>query len=425
MLNILIIIYNVTAEEELILDKKDLNDFRVTYKNVFNEVAIANLSENESNLLMTIVSRLDRKDEAAVVIPFKDLPEIVNSDLDGRPEKIVTLIDSLWDKIKNVDYKLYAGKQAAGGVLLFSYLSANKDKQEVEVKINPDLKYFVNDFEQGKYSSLDYRDFKQTADKYGKLLFRQLNQWKFVHDKEFDLDKLAYLLDTAPAYRTSGSKFTARVLKPAIKSIMPLMEYLEYTPIFTGRKITSYKFHFKFKNGPDIERKEIEAEEEENIVNKQRQIKTEIEQAKPQYENNFKNGYIPGKNSPTIKYIEWLESVKFFSSNSEYFQMRTEARRVLQTLYKERVIDNDSPMWTDMTFLAAAIQLISHNRQMVGFQLENSYAELQSGRSPLEISADIYDSLPLDKAKQLFSFAMCLPEESVEKRDIPTTNYNY
>ena len=109
MLNILIIIYNVTAEEELILDKKDLNDFRVTYKNVFNEVAIANLSENESNLLMTIVSRLDRKDEAAVVIPFKDLPEIVNSDLDGRPEKIVTLIDSLWDKIKNVDYKLYAG----------------------------------------------------------------------------------------------------------------------------------------------------------------------------------------------------------------------------------------------------------------------------------------------------------------------------
>lgn len=402
--------------------KRDLTDFKVTYKNTFNEVVIPELSNDENNLLLAVIGKLDRQDEAEVVIPFRDLPEIINPHLEGRPDEIVSLIDSLWEKVKGVDYKLYSGKRTSGGVLLFSYLSGDKDKQVLEVKINPDLKHFVNDFEQGRYSSLDYRDFKQTADKYGKLLFKQLNQYKIIHKKEFKLKELEYLLDVAPAYKNSGSRFTSRVLNPAIKSIMPLMEYLECKPIRTGRAITSYQFNFKFKNGPEIARKEIEAEVEENRVSERRKINKKIEESRPKYENNFKKGYIPGQNAPTTKYVKWLDYIKFFSANSEYFGYRNDAKRQLQALYKEKVIDNDYPAWTDMTFLASVIQLVKHDRQMSSTYLENSYAEIKSGMHPLELSADIYDSLPLDKAKELFSFSMHFPIESVIKQDLPTND---
>ena len=380
------------------LTKKDVNNFKIVYKNVFNETTIPDLSVDEHNLLMMVVSRLDRKDESEVTIPFNQISEVIDSKYVGHPQRTIALIDSLWDKIKNVDYKLYAGNQSAGGVLLFSYLSANKEKKVLEVKINPDLKYFVNDFEEGRYSSLDYRDFKRTADKYGKLLFRLLMQWKNVGHLTITFKELAYKLDASPAYRKSGMRLNDRVLKPAIKSIRPLMKNFDYEIIKSGHMISGYSFNFQFLNGPELSREElIEVTSSNNSEG----------QNKSSFKDNFTNGYIKGQNLNAEEFRNFLNMINFYTSehNREYFNIRKTIKGVLMKSYSMLVIKKPDDTWTSMTFLACVQYNIRKDRPLTTSYIEDAYHKV---KDIFEIDylfdKEIIDKLPDEDIDELNNF---------------------
>lgn len=381
------------------LTKKDVNNFRIVYKNVFNETTIPDLSVDEHNLLMMIVSRLDRKDESEVTIPFNQISEVIDSKYVGHPQKTIALIDSLWGKIKNVDYKLYAGNQAAGGVLLFSYLSANKEKKVLEVKINPDLKYFVNDFEEGRYSSLDYRDFKRTADKYGKLLFRLLMQWKSIGHFTISFNDLAYQLDAAPGYRESGRRLNDRVLKPAIKSIRPLMKSFDYEIIKSGHVISGYSFNFKFLNGPDLNRDELITLTSAKNDNKKNN--------KDEFKNNFENGYIKGQNLTVEKFRKFLNTINFYNSKSnlEYFNIRKTIKGPLIKSYSNLVTTKPDKTWTTMVFLACVQYNIRKDKPLTPSYIEDAYHQVKNIPALNYLfDEEIIDKLSDENLKELDDF---------------------
>lgn len=223
----------------------------VVFDNEFNSQVIENLTASEHDLLLTIIGKLKEKGDEEVKISFDEIRVLFDKEY-LYPGQILNLIDSFWKKVKAVDYQLYSThtelsheeSKNAGGVMLFSYLTASEREQLIKVKINPDLKYFVNEFENGNYTSLLLADFTSTKDKYGKLLFRLLSQWSSVGRYKVSKEELEILLDVAESYKGNTRLFNDKVLNVAIKHVKPKFENLKVKKLKTGRFITHYEFTF-------------------------------------------------------------------------------------------------------------------------------------------------------------------------------------
>ncbi len=204
-------------------DNKNIStNLTVAFNNDFNKKVIEDLTKKEHNLLMSLVGKTKNKGLKEVSLSFDEVSDSVGFTRE-KTNRIISIVDSLWDKIKMTDYALYVqsktGPKKAGGVMLFSYLSIDKEAQLVKLKLNPDLEYFLNSFSSGQFTSLKLKDFQATQNKYGKLLFRLLAQYKKTGFYVTSRDKLFYLLEKPDSYNIS--MFHKRILTPALKSIEP------------------------------------------------------------------------------------------------------------------------------------------------------------------------------------------------------------
>ncbi len=407
-------------------DKYNLtrNNLTIVFKNVFNKKIIEGLEQSEHNLLLGLLGKLKEKGLKEVSISFAEV-SVLMGQADVRPQRVNDTVLSLWDKIKMTDYTLYAqgpkGLSRAGGVMLFSHLKVDKENNNIKLKMNPDLAYFVNSFDDGNFVSLELKQFIETRNKHGKNLFRLLSQYKRTGFFVADRDTLFYLMCKPKSYDIR--RFHSLVLGPAIKSIESVFENLTVNKIKKGRRIVRYEFHFTprteknqlfdpgFQRQKALTRDSAELISPDLTLNKNnKEAKTEdfiqldlTEKVLTPYENNFENGYIPGQNSPTTNFKSWLKHVNFFKINDEYFDMRSTAKKALISIYKEKVIDNKSKAWTDMRFFASVYSIIKNNKAMTSWNIEDAYAEIRGGKR-LNIPQEVYRSLPEDKVNELFEF---------------------
>lgn len=227
--------YEITAE-----------NLTVVFNNVFNKETIRGLEPREYNLLMGIVGKIKKKGIEEVTISFDEVSSLIGNEYETA-SKIITLVDSLWEKVKMTDYALYVqgknGPKKAGGVMLFSYLSVDEKEHQLKIMMNPALEYFVNSFTQGGYTSLRLKDFQRATNKYGKSLFKLLAQYSTTGFYKVQRDDLIRLLDKPDSYDIR--RFHSRVLNPAIKDVSEFFVDLELTKVKKGRNITHYEFRFK------------------------------------------------------------------------------------------------------------------------------------------------------------------------------------
>lgn len=221
------------------------SNLQVVFNNAFNKEVIRDLTTSEHNLLLGLLGKLKAKGDAEVVIDFDEVTALCGLS-DPMPSQIVSLSNSLWDKVKMTDYSLYSqsksGPYKTGGVMLFSYLVVNKDEKEIRLQINPYLQYFVNSFAGGSYTSLKFKDFQQTHDKYGKLLYRLLAQFANTGFYKVKAVELKSLLDCPASYDTR--RFNEKVINPSLKSLAPFFDNLKLEKIKKGRTISDYQFTF-------------------------------------------------------------------------------------------------------------------------------------------------------------------------------------
>lgn len=213
----------------------------VVFNNSFTNEVIQGMTKQEHDLLMLILAKLKRRGDEEISISFDTLRDL----LDNQSLKngtIAELSGSLWDKIKVVDYTLYAMGRPSGGVPLFSFWGVDENELSLKVQMNPALQYFVNSFEKGNYSSLKFREFRQTKDKYGKLLFVLLSKWKHVGSVKYEREELEYRLDVPSTYRNNARVFNDKVLKPAINNLKQFFPNLQVIKHKVRRKITQYEF---------------------------------------------------------------------------------------------------------------------------------------------------------------------------------------
>lgn len=219
------------------------NDLVVAFRNEFNETTITGMTVTEHNLLLAIIGKMKKRGSDEIIITFNEVKSLLQLE-NLSPIEITRIVNSLWAKVKTVDYKIYSGDTQSGGVALFAYLAADAKKHVVKTRINPYLEYFVNSFETGNYSSLTYKDFQSTKDKYGKLLYRLLIQWKSVGKVSIGIEELEYKLDIPLSYKGSAKEINAKIIKPAMKSVSEFFPGLKLKTSRTGRRITHYEFTF-------------------------------------------------------------------------------------------------------------------------------------------------------------------------------------
>ena len=249
------------------------NELTVVFNNSFTKEVIANLTKTEYDLLMAVIGKIKRKGAVEVPITFDEIRTLFERPTLGNVT-LASISNSLWEKIKATDYVLYAKGRPSGGVLLFSFWGVTESNDVLLVKINPDLEYFVNGFENGNYSSIRYREIKQTKDKYGKLLLVLLKKWKTIGKLTLTAEELEYELDVPKAYRSNARLLNDKVLRRALSTISDCFVNLKLTKIKNGRRIVKYQFTFDKETGQNV--KWVSPEERKDLA-KQKRVKEKME----------------------------------------------------------------------------------------------------------------------------------------------------
>ena len=306
--------YNSTSGGENRLRTKTVKDDSelVIIHNDFNKEVIMGLTPREHDLLFLVLAKIKNKKIEEVNISFEQIRNLLNAK-DLKPNELVSLSNSLWTKIKAVDYVLYAFGAPSGGVTLFSVWGINEVTQELVVQINPHLNHFTNSFKGGSYSSLSYHEFQETDDKYGKNLFRILSQWKRIGKVKMSLEDLEYFLDVPKSYKNKPYIFNEKVLKPAMASCMKAslsFKDLSVTKIKTGRKITGYLFSFS----PYHETVKWVSPEERKVLAKQKRVEEKMEKQ----EQKSTAGSSQPDNTITQEEVDSILSL-YFNKDEESF----------------------------------------------------------------------------------------------------------
>lgn len=218
----------------------------VVYDNTLNSEIVSNLTPAEHNLWMGIMAKIKNKGTHKTKVSFEELEGLSGvSDTHNKAQMVQTL-ESLSDKITRVNYRLHAknngGSRITGHIALFHSFLIDKDTQNLEVSINPELDYLTNRFTKGTYTSFKHEEFIGTKNKYGKMLFRILAQFKSTGFVVIKKDELMQRMNCPKSY--SLTLFHDRCLKPAIESCQLSFNNLRYEQIKYGKKVVRYEFYF-------------------------------------------------------------------------------------------------------------------------------------------------------------------------------------
>lgn len=221
------------------------DNMTLIFNNAIPNNITSTLNKDEQTMLYLLLKELKHKPNEKVIIPFNSIKGYDKNNEESMIS-IINTVNSLWNKIKMVDYTLYSysGKKvrSAGGIILFSYLSINQKEQVIKLKLNSDLKDFINRFDKQHFMSLQLKEFKEQPNKYGQALFRLLENNAETGNFTIKKDELMDLLKTPKSYRNNF--FNSRVLMPAVKVNKAFFDDLKIDKIKSGRKILSYKFSF-------------------------------------------------------------------------------------------------------------------------------------------------------------------------------------
>ncbi|WP_120926099.1 replication initiation protein [Helicobacter pylori] len=226
----------------------------ITYHNNANKVNLGKLSEREANLLFAIFQRL--KDQGNTLIRFEpqDLKRMLNIDISN--ERLSEVVIKLWDSIKTADFWKISETETSiiqENYMLFSRCKIelnkpSKDLKYVEIQLNDNYQYLLNNLGMGQYTSFNLLEFQRVRGKYAKTLYRLLKQYKSTGILSVEWSQFRELLDIPKDYdMTNIDKFVLKIALKELNKIYPF-EHLSYKKerrSHDKRKVTHIDFYFE------------------------------------------------------------------------------------------------------------------------------------------------------------------------------------
>ncbi|GAA7476563.1 hypothetical protein MMM102_07420 [Helicobacter pylori] len=243
----------ITPCKDLVVSAPKDNTY-TTYHNNTNKVNLGKLSEREANLLFAIFQRL--KDQGNTLIRFEpqDLKRMLNIDISN--ERLSEVVIKLWDSIKTADFWKISETETSiiqENYMLFSRCKIelnkpSKDLKYLEIQLNDNYQYLLNNLGMGQYTSFNLLEFQQVRGKYAKTLYRLLKQYKSTGILSVEWTQFRELLDIPKDYKMRN--IDQKILTPSLKELKKIypFEHLSYKKerrSHDKRKVTHIDFYFE------------------------------------------------------------------------------------------------------------------------------------------------------------------------------------
>lgn len=219
-------------------------NIKVKYKNELNLIPMRNFDSVEMNLFFSICAKMKDKGVRKVQFSFEDLRELSAY----KPTSIKRFADDL-EAVYNKMIQLTYRTEEAGireKFVLFTGYRIDENKQTVDISVNPDLDYIINELST-EFTKFELQEFTGIRSSYAKTMYRLLKQYRSTGFYKVKIDDFRELLDIPASY--SMSKIDERVLKPIQKELSAYFDNLKIikNKARKGNKIASIEILFKEK----------------------------------------------------------------------------------------------------------------------------------------------------------------------------------
>lgn len=223
----------------------------VVYKNEFNTIPLRNFTSIEMNLLFSIMSKLRDRGLTEVTLSFHELKNLSNYNKVHRLNMFVNDLERTYDKLINLNVKIGDEKKWTKFVFFTRY-SIDKDNQTVNIAVNPEFRYIINELTD-EFTKFELKEVVKLKSSYSKSLYKLLKQFRATGYVSYDINTFKKLLCIPESYKMCN--IDQRILKPAVKELSQYFEWLKYKKIFGrgrySRTIVKIEFTFYPQNDLD------------------------------------------------------------------------------------------------------------------------------------------------------------------------------
>lgn len=155
----------------------------VMYENAMNKLMLGSLSKTSTNIFYALCYKMKNQGSNRIIMAFSEVKELAKYKHNGNSDKnFISDLDKMTDELLMVNsrhiIKKPSGKRKIYKFDIFPTFIIDEEKKTLEVGVNPDFQWLLNEFKQ--YTSFELEDMVGLKSKYAKHLFRLLRQWKSV-----------------------------------------------------------------------------------------------------------------------------------------------------------------------------------------------------------------------------------------------------
>lgn len=201
-----------------------MSKLAVKYNNDLNSIPLRHFTVNELNIFLTLCANIKEKGCERVTFDFDKLRELAKYE-STSVDRFVADLKSTYSKLLATSYTLDDG-DVIESFTLFNRYKIVRSEQLVEIEVNENFKYILNDLNLGNFTRFELKEYTDINSTYSKALYMRLKQWKSTGKWEVTLDEFKRVLSVPDSYKMSA--IDNRILKPA---------ELDLAPFFTGLQI--------------------------------------------------------------------------------------------------------------------------------------------------------------------------------------------
>lgn len=218
----------------------------VKVKNEMNTIQFKDFTTKDYDYMMAICSRLRDLGEEQVTFDYDYLAELTDFEKVRGFSALVKDLDQMHQKLLRVNFTRET-EDKIKSFTLFPAFEIDKHERTVTAAVSPDFKYLLNDFFGGQFTEFELREYIKIKNKYAKVIYQHLKQWRFEGKWMVSVEDFKRLLDVPDSYETKH--ITNKVINPAVKILRECKGYadLEATPVRSdrrGRALKGYQFTF-------------------------------------------------------------------------------------------------------------------------------------------------------------------------------------
>lgn len=228
----------------------------VAYHNDFNKVIIPKLSITEQNILLGMFSVLKDVGIKDIILTPSDLRKFTGKNY--TTTELQKIVRSLRDNFFKIDFTILVTTEKYDinvTINLFRTFSIytlknTQELEKVELKVNEDFAYILNSLV-ANFTSFELAEFLPLKNKYAKILYRVLKQYKNTGRccvYKYKWGEFANTLHITNKY--TQCDVNEKVLNPVIKELSGIFKNLRYEKIKEkgsrgqGGKVIGIEFYF-------------------------------------------------------------------------------------------------------------------------------------------------------------------------------------